>query len=72
MRLAILIAASLLIALAAQASAAPGSSSPCDPDTAPFNECGSECNPDVPTYTLCNNVIVIGACVMLTVHGRSC
>lgn len=71
MRTALTVA--LLLLLSTLAVAVPASAdSPCDPDTAPFNECGSECNPDVPTYTLCNNVIVIGACVMLTVHGRAC
>jgi hypothetical protein len=54
-------------------SSMPGDASgmSCDPETAPFNECGFNCMPG-PNYYLCNNAVQLGACVMLTLHGRVC
>ena len=59
-----------VLALSAPASADDGTS-PCDPQTSPFNECGFNCQPGS-GYYLCNNVVEIGACVMLTLHQRPC
>ncbi len=58
------------LALAVPASAGP-SSSGCDPNTAPFNECGFNCMPGS-GYAYCNNAVQIGACVMLTLRGIAC
>jgi hypothetical protein len=71
MRIAVLLAACALIALAVPASASPSSSDPCDPHTGPFNECGFNCEPGKYQY-VCENAVKLGACVFLTINGDKC